>query len=624
MHFRLFVALLPALFSFANCFNFPYEQIQLTDKDTVGNVDVKFGSTAGPAASGDCKIFPGDTNWPSETRWAAFNTTLGGALIKTLAPASPCYANQPNYNPTECSTIRSQFSQLAFQMENPNSIMSDWLTGATCPPTTNTNGTCLQGGYPVYVVNATTAKHIQAAVNFARNNQIRLVIKNTGHDWIGRSAGAGALSVWTHHLKTFEYLPSYRIGRYQGRAARVGVALQSFDLFTEMSNNNITVVAPQDQSIGTFGGYMQGGGHSWLGSKYGLMADQVLSVEIVTANGRFITADPTQNQDLFFAVRGGGGSTFGIVTSAVIKAYPAISMSSSPISFSTANTRTTPGLSSDVFWSAVRIYFADLGRIADNKGFVYQFINVGAANNVTTYTLTATYYFPDTSATQAQQLLAPFYSQLAQVGVNLTNPSPTFYPTYSSMFAGRGVNGGAGGQHFIGRLWPRKTLETPDLLDTSMTAIRAFVEEGGYTFHSVAYTPSDTLAGYPGSSNAVNPAFRVGIMHVTGFDSQLAQGDVNWQKQRYERLNSFTQRLRDATPGAGAYMNEADIQEPNWQQSFYGNHWERLSTIKRQQDPSMVFYAHHGVGSEAWEVKTPDGMPTQNGRLCKVGRTPSI
>lgn len=85
--------------------------------------------------------------------------------------------------------------------------------------------------------------------------------------------------------------------------------------------------------------------------------------------------------------------------------------------------------------------------------------------------------------------------------------------------------------------------------------------------------------------------------------------------------NDWLQSLRDANPGAGAYASEADILEPNWQQSFYGNDtYGRLYRFKEQVDPTGLFYAHNGVGSEGWYVtsKPVEGLPTQNGRLCRV------
>jgi hypothetical protein len=60
---------------------------------------------------------------------------------------------------------------------DPTSIMSQWASGNTCAPTSEPNSTCTQGGYPVYVVNALNVRHVQMAVNFARNSNIRLVIK---------------------------------------------------------------------------------------------------------------------------------------------------------------------------------------------------------------------------------------------------------------------------------------------------------------------------------------------------------------------------------------------------------------------------------------------------------------
>jgi hypothetical protein len=76
-------------------------------------------------------------------------------------------------------------------------------------PNTTANLTCTLGGYPVYAVNATTVAHIQLAVNFARNQDIRLVVKNTGHDYLGKSAGAGSLGVWMHNNKEIEFLSEY-------------------------------------------------------------------------------------------------------------------------------------------------------------------------------------------------------------------------------------------------------------------------------------------------------------------------------------------------------------------------------------------------------------------------------
>lgn len=131
--------------------------------------------------------------------------------------------------------------------------------------------------------------------------------RNTGHDFGGRSIGAGSLSVWTHHLKEMEFIPSYSIGKYTGMAVHLGSGVESWEEHNFMADHNISFVSPGCGTVGGVGGWMSAGGHTTITSTYGLGADQVLSLGVVTASGRFVTADPSTNTDLFYAIRGGGG-----------------------------------------------------------------------------------------------------------------------------------------------------------------------------------------------------------------------------------------------------------------------------------------------------------------------------
>ncbi len=135
-------------------------------------------------------------------------------------------------------------------------------------------------------------------------------IRNAGHDFNGRSTGYGALSIYTHHLKDFEYIPEYTIGQYKGRVARVSAGIETWELTNYMNKYNMTVEVPGGETVGAFGGWIAGGGHNLLSSLYGHGADQVLAFQVVTADGRYHSVTPEKNADLFYAMLGGGGGQF--------------------------------------------------------------------------------------------------------------------------------------------------------------------------------------------------------------------------------------------------------------------------------------------------------------------------
>jgi FAD/FMN-containing dehydrogenase len=169
-------------------------------------------------------------------------------------------------------------------------------------PATNNTYHCTIGGYPSYAVKATNVAQIQLAVNLARNLNLRLVIKNTGHDFGAKSVGYGALSIWTHNLKTIQFFQSYRDYGYQGPAFKLGAGVQAFELYEAAKKFGVTAVGGEGRTVGVMGGYILGGGHSPLSGLYGMAADQVLSMQVVTADGRFVTASPVSHPDLFWAL----------------------------------------------------------------------------------------------------------------------------------------------------------------------------------------------------------------------------------------------------------------------------------------------------------------------------------
>lgn len=116
-------------------------------------------------------------------------------------------------------------------------------------PTTDPTGSCTLGGYPSYAVNASNVAQIQLAVNFARNSGIRLVVKNTGHDFSGKSGGAGALSIWTHNLKDIEFIPSWTSlnSGWDGPAIKAGSGVQAFELYEAAHENGVVAVGGEGE-----------------------------------------------------------------------------------------------------------------------------------------------------------------------------------------------------------------------------------------------------------------------------------------------------------------------------------------------------------------------------------------
>jgi hypothetical protein len=161
--------------------NFPYESTQLSERAIGEFPAISFGnaSLAPPTYQAPmCKVQPEDAAWPNDQQWARFNASVGGNLLKPHPVGAACYPDRPEYNEDTCKYLVGPATASRFFFNDPLTALTTWGEGATCLQLLNTTGrTCAQGGFPVYVVNATSVKEIQAAVNFARNKNLRLVIK---------------------------------------------------------------------------------------------------------------------------------------------------------------------------------------------------------------------------------------------------------------------------------------------------------------------------------------------------------------------------------------------------------------------------------------------------------------
>lgn len=91
-------------------------------------------------------------------------------------------------------------------------------------------------------MNVSTVAQVQLAVNLARNLDLRLIVRNTGHDFLGRSTGYGSLSLWTHNLKDQEFYTSYTIGNYTGPAVKAGSGVQAIELYKACQTQGVTCI----------------------------------------------------------------------------------------------------------------------------------------------------------------------------------------------------------------------------------------------------------------------------------------------------------------------------------------------------------------------------------------------
>ncbi|HSS91096.1 MAG TPA: FAD-binding protein, partial [Streptosporangiaceae bacterium] len=152
-----------------------------------------------------------------------------------------------------------------------------------------------------------------AAVGFARRRGLRVAAQGTGHGAAALGPLAGTVLVKTHAMRRVSIDPAARIARAEA-GARWG------DVVEAAARHGLAALAGSSPNVGV-AGYTLGGGMSWLGRAYGLSANNVEAIELVTADGRFVRADACSEPDLFWALRGGGGS-FGVVTAIELRLFP--------------------------------------------------------------------------------------------------------------------------------------------------------------------------------------------------------------------------------------------------------------------------------------------------------------
>lgn len=248
-------------------------------------------------------------------------------------------------------------------MSDPSSVMAPFFANQSCDPFTAEDIPCTYGNYVRYAVNVTSAEDVAATLSFANENNIRLIVRNTGHDYLGRSTGAGSLSVWTHYLKDVEFL-AWSDANFTGTAMKVGAGVQGFEALSATKEQGLVSVGGECPTVGVAGGYTQGGGHSALSTSFGLSADNVLEWEAVTADGKLVTASRTNNSDLYWALSGGGGGNYAVVVSMTVKTFEDATVTGGTLTYY------AEGISNDTFYQAINEFHTALPAMVDAGSMV--------------------------------------------------------------------------------------------------------------------------------------------------------------------------------------------------------------------------------------------------------------
>lgn len=364
-------------------------------------------------STSQCKCFPGDACWPSNAAWEALNATVEGRLVASIPLAAPCHHDQyAAYNTQECATLQATWPLPQTHYQSPSSPMAAWFSNNSCNPFLDASAPCSNAAYVKYAVKAANVADYQATLAFTDKHNIRLVVRNTGHDYYGKSSGAGSLAFWTHFLKDTQVIMSYKSRTYNGPAMKLGAGIQAFEAFAAADKAGLAVVGGDCDTVGVAGGYTQGGGLGPLSSIVGLGADQALEWEVVLASGKHIVATPDSNEDLYWALSGGGGGTYAAVVSLTVRAYPTMTVTSSNLSFS------NQGVSAQTFTNVVKEFLLSLPDLADAGVWGSFYIAGGAFKLVSAFG-------PGISGPKLESLLEPTLSALKTAGISYREYGPS-------------------------------------------------------------------------------------------------------------------------------------------------------------------------------------------------------
>jgi FAD/FMN-containing dehydrogenase len=559
---------------------------------------------------------PSDADWPSKEMWKKLNDEVGGNLIPVEFPLDACKAGADS---EACKQFFTNIRNPYYIGDSPGVTQTlCWVDAWTTKPS-------------VYAIAARNAKDIAAGVNFARQHNLRLVVKGGGHSYQGTSNSADSLLIWTRHMNEVEIQESFVPQGCAGtvapqRAATVGsgaIWMQAYNAVTTKAGAYV-----QGGGCTTVGvaGLIQSGGFGSFSKRYGTAASNLLEAEVVTADGNVRIANACVNPDLFWALKGGGGGTFGAVSKLTLRVRDLPEMAGGAIFKIKAS-------SDDAYRKLIRKFVGFYRDALFNEHWGEQAHFTG--NNV----LEMNFVHLGLTTEESQKIWQPFLDWLAQspgsysidgdkilgsmpfrhwwdVDWRKENHHDVFKSDSRPGASSNNVwwNGDAGQVGFVlwgfESLWLPSSLLKDDSQEKLANALFAASRHRDVELHfnkGLAGAPAEAIAAT--RDTAMNPAVcdafalaLVGAGQGPAYPG-IANHEPNVEKGRKaaEDVHACMNELRAVVPGVGgAYVSESNYFEKDWQQAYWGGNYERLAGIKKKFDPSGLFFVHNGVGSEEW------------------------
>ena len=544
---------------------------------------------------------------PRAPDWGDLRQKLGKRLIHVSSPLAACAARGG-----------SDAKALLARCRNP------YLLGDE-PGLTQTFGWV--GAWSTqastHAVVAESASDIASGIEFAKQSGVRLVVKGGGHSYLGNSNAVDSLLIWTRRLRNVDFDEDFRgVGWPAGRKAEPAVSVGAGCIWGEVyraaAARGRAVLGGGCLTVGV-AGFVLGGGFGSLSKTYGTGASNLLEAEIVTADGRVRIVNEYRDPELFFALRGGGGGTFGVVTRLTMRTYPLPETVGSVQFAVTAN-------DAAAYAALVRRMVAHYATMLFNPAWGEQIrFSPGRRMSVTMVctgldraTMEAAWRpLLEWIAAQPTALALDGPATFLQIpGAKLWDPSflrtvPGIVQTddrpgasSDNVYWADNADEAAQVLYAYESAWLPAHLLEPRTWDALADALVNAAAKWPIALHF----NKGMAGGAPAAVAAVRRtamngeaagAFALLICAANGPSAwpglQGHEPDTTTASKQMRAVSEAMAQIATVAPGAGCYMSESDYYLKDWKRAYWGTNYPRLAATKRQVDPNGVWNGHHCV-----------------------------